>query len=444
MDIRLFNTLSRSVEVLKPLHGNEVTMYSCGPTVYDYAHVGNLRAILISDILHRTIEYAGYSIKHVMNITDIDDKTIKRSHDEGLSLSELTNKYESLFLADLRYLNVKVPERLPHATKHIGGMIALVEKLLRKEFAYITDDGVYFDITKSVDYGALAELDLSANTESRIANDEYDKKNARDFALWKFESTDDYGNAYDASFGRGRPGWHIECSAMAMSELGETIDIHTGGVDLVFPHHTNEIAQSEAVTGKPFVKYWLHNEFVMIDGQKMSKSLGNITTLKTIIDRGISSIAFRYWVLGTHYRAKANFTWEGLLGAQTALGRLEDHLGEEIGAVHNDYQKRFTEFVTNDLDTPQALALAWEVAKDPTLSPADKTATLLDFDHVLGLGLKIKQKEVIPENIKVLVHAREQARKEKNWADSDRIRDEINTLGYDVLDTEKGQEIRRK
>jgi len=444
MDVVLFNTLSRSVEKLETLHDHEVRMYQCGPTVYDYAHIGNLRAYTSWDILRRTLEYAGYEVYQVMNITDIDDKTIKRSHDENVTLAELSNKYELIFLADLQHLNIKIPHRLPHATDHVDGMIAIIEKLIRDGYAYKTDDGVYFDITKSKGYGVLAELDLNAITKSRIANDEYDKKNARDFALWKFWTEEDGDNVFEASFGRGRPGWHIECSAMAISELGETIDIHTGGVDLVFPHHTNEIAQSEAFTGKSFAKYWLHNEFMMVDGQKMSKSLGNITTLRTVTEHGITPIAFRYFLLGTHYRAKANFTWLALEGAQTALGRLRDHLGEDIGSVNEDYQKRFAEIITNDLDTPRALALAWEVAKDASLSSADKTATLLDFDRVFGLGLTPKQKEIIPDDIVALVATREASRENKDWAKSDEIRNQINSLGYDVLDTDKGQEIKER
>lgn len=444
MALKIFNTLTRSLEELKPLHGHEVSMYHCGPTVYDYAHVGNLRSYVFADILRRTLEYIGYQVKQVMNITDIDDKTIKRSRDEGILLDELTNRYEDIFLADLRYLNIKVPEHLPHATEHIGGMIALIEKLLRNEYAYVASDGIYFNVARSDRYGALAELDLNATIESRITDGTHDKKNPRDFALWKFWTTEDGSNVFEASFGRGRPGWHIECSAMAMSELGETIDIHTGGIDLIFPHHTNEIAQSEAVTGKKFANYWLHNEFVMIDGQKMSKSLGNITTLKTVIEHGVSPLAFRYWVLGAHYRAKANFTWEGLEGAQTALTRLRDHIGEEVGMVNKDYQKRFADLIMNDLDTPRALALAWEVLKDPSLLTPDKTSTLLDFDRVLGLGLELKQKEFIPENIRALVQTREEARSAKNWIESDRLREEINSLGWDILDTDMGSEIRHK
>ncbi len=442
--LTFFNTLTGKKEIFAPLHKGVVSMYHCGPTVYDYAHIGNFRSAITNDILRRSFEYAGYEVKQVMNITDIEDKIIKRVRDEKTTLRELTQKYESIFLADLHHLNIKIPECRPHATHHIGGMVTLIEKLLRDGYAYKTDDGIYFDITKSKNYGALAHLDLEASQQSRIASDDYDKKNARDFALWKFWTEDDGENVYEASFGRGRPGWHIECSEMAMGELGETIDIHTGGVDLIFPHHTNEIAQSEALTGKPFVRYWLHNEFVMVDGQKMSKSLGNTTTLKMIMEREFSPLVFRYWVLGTHYRAKANFTWEGLTGAQTALTRLQDHIGEEVGVVNVEYQKRFAEFVSDDLDTPRALALAWEVAKDTALSSADKTATLLDFDSVLGLGLSVRVLEEIPAEIKALVTAREEARQSKDWSNSDQIRDEVNALGWDVSDTDKGPEIQKK
>lgn len=444
MALRFFNTLSDSLEKLTPLVDHKVSMYHCGPTVYDYAHIGNLRAYISWDILRRVLEYSDYEVKQVMNLTDIDDKTIKRSHDEGVTLHELTQKYENIFLADLRNLNIKVPEHLPHATAHIAGMIAIIEKLIRDEFAYIAEDGVYFDISKSEGYGVLSGIDLNAVTQSRVANDEYDKKNARDFALWKFWTPDDGENSFEASFGRGRPGWHIECSSMAISELGETIDIHTGGIDLLFPHHTNEIAQSEAFTGKKFANYWLHNEFVMVDGQKMSKSLGNIITLKTIIERGFNPLAYRYWVLGTHYRAKANFTWDGIEGAQTALNRLEGHLGDTVGLINDEYKKKFEKFIANDLDTPRALALAWEVAKDSTLSSADKTATLIDFDRVFGLGFTVREKEIIPNNIQELADARQIAREEKDWTDADRIRDEAKALGWEILDTETGQVLKRK
>lgn len=432
MDIVLYNTLTGRKEIFTPLQKGNVSIYQCGPTVYDYAHIGNLRAAITNDILRRVFEYAGYKVNQVMNITDIDDKTIGRSQEEGVPLSKLTRTYEDFYFADLRNLNIKIPERLPHATAHIGGMISIIEKLLREGFAYPTTDGVYFDISKSKNYGALARLDLMAETQSRAGGE--DKKNERDFALWKFWTPDDGPVAFDASFGRGRPGWHIECSAMAMSELGETLDIHAGGIDLIFPHHTNEIAQSEAVTGKPFVNVWIHNEFVMIDGQKMSKSLGNHTTLKTVIEHNFLPLAFRFWVLGTHYRSQANFTWEAVEGAQNALRRLENHIDEEGGMVNEVYRNRFLKIITDDLDTPRALALAWEVAKDTSLSSAEKTATLLDFDRVFGLGFSIPVKEIVPEKIQTLVKTYEGARKNKDWGESDRLRGEIKGLGWEVAD----------
>lgn len=443
MTVRLYNTLTRSLEELKPLHDNEVRMYHCGPTVYDFAHIGNLRTFIVNDILRRTLEYVGYDVKQVMNITDIDDKMIARAAKEDVTIGTLARQYENYLLADLKSLNVLTPHMMPHATDHVGGMIAMIEKLLREGYAYSASDGVYFEVAKSENYGTLALLDLNAVTESRVDGAE-DKKSPRDFALWKFESQDDHGAAYDASFGRGRPGWHIECSEMSRDALGETLDIHTGGVDLVFPHHTNEIAQSEAFSGKPFANMWVHAEFVMIDGQKMSKSLGNHTTLKTVIERGFSPLAFRYFVLGSHYRSKLNFTWEALEGAQTALNRLQGHIGEEVGAVSVDYKNRFVEIISNDLDTPRALALAWEVVKDDSLSVQDKTATLLDFDKVFGFGFVPKVRESIPEHIAALALDRDEARENKDWATSDRIRDEINALGWEVLDTSEGQELRKK
>lgn len=439
MVLRLHNTLTRSLD---PVETHEVRMYHCGPTVYDFAHIGNLRAFIANDILRRALEYIGHEVNQVMNITDIDDKMIARAKEEGVSIQTLALEYTNFLLADLKSLNILTPHKMPHATAHIGGMVVMIEKLLRDGFAYKASDGIYFEVAKSKDYGALAHLDLNAETETRVEANE-DKKDPRDFALWKFETPEDNGAAYDAPFGRGRPGWHIECSEMARNTLGETIDIHTGGVDLIFPHHTNEIAQSEAVSGKPFVKTWVHTEFMMIDGKKMSKSLGNHTTLKTIIKRGFSPVVFRYFVLGAHYRSKLNFTFEALLGAQNALRKLNDSIGNDIGNVNKDYQNRFVALLADDLDTPRALALAWEVAKDAELSPADKTATLLDFDRVFGLGLSCRADEVIPAEIQALATTREEARRNKDWGKSDEIRDEIKSLGYEILDTDEGQQFRK-
>ncbi|MHB8651810.1 MAG: cysteine--tRNA ligase [Minisyncoccota bacterium] len=443
MVLNLYNTLSRKKEPFHPLINGRVSMYSCGPTVYDYAHVGNLRAFLVNDILRRTLSYVGYDVTHVMNITDIDDKMIKKGVEEKMSLADIAQRYEGALLKDFGQLTISTPHRLPHATQHINGMIALIEKLLSNGCAYIAEDGVYFSIAKSSEYGALAHITLTADTRSRIVADDYDKNNVRDFALWKFWTQDDGENFFEAPFGRGRPGWHIECSAMAMSELGETIDIHTGGVDLIFPHHTNEIAQSEAVTRKQFVRQWIHIEFVMVDGQKMSKSLHNIITLNDIVEHGLSPLAFRYWVLGAHYRTKANFTWEGLAGAHTALEKIFAHMRtyENHGKVHAEYQKRFLEYVCDDLDTPKGVALLWGLIKDANVSGADKKATLLDFDAILGLGLANIPKSTIPENIVLLVQKREDARTIEDWGRADTIRQEVLDLGYEIEDGSTGPRI---
>lgn len=437
MVLKLYNTLSRTKEPFTPLTQGRVLMYSCGPTVYGNAHIGNLRSFLVNDILRRVLAYAGYEVTHVMNITDIDDKMIKKSAEEGVSLADIAERYEQTFQKDLVRLGIKAPSRLLKATHHIDQMIAFIHTLLKQGYAYASDDGIYFDISKSLGYGSLARLNPSAHTESRIVSDDYDKNNARDFALWKFWTLEDGPNVFEASFGRGRPGWHIECSAMAINELGETLDIHTGGVDLIFPHHTNEIAQSEAITGKPFVRYWIHTEFVVVDSQKMSKSLGNTIILDDIQKRGFSPRAYRYWILTAHYRTLVNFTWETLDGAQTALQKIFSHMYAypDGGTVDQNYQNKFKEVIANDLDTPKALALLWELIKDQTISDADKKATLLDFDTVFGLGLADIIESTAPQEIMLLVNQREEARARRDWATADAIRQEIARRGYEIEDT---------
>ncbi len=440
----LHNTLSGEKEPLVPIRTDGVRIYNCGPTVYDYAHVGNFRTIIFNDVLRRTLEYTGYNVIQMMNITDIDDKIIARAKRDEISIQELTKTYTEIFFEDLVQLNIKTPTLLPRATEHVDHMIALIEKLLKSNHAYVASDGVYFDVATSPEYGKLARLDMTAETESRIKEEHLDKHNERDFALWKFWTEDDGDCVYDAPFGRGRPGWHIECSAMAMGGLGETLDIHTGGADLIFPHHTNEIAQSEAISGKPFAHLWVHHEFIMIEGQKMSKSLDNIITLKTIIDREFSPLAFRYYVLGGHHTAKANFTWEALRGAETARERIQSHMTSEIGTPDKHYTARFRELISDDLDTPQAIALLWDVIKNSRLSPEDKTATILDFDTVLGLGFSASTtpiSEPIPEAIQSLLERRNTARAEKDWSIADGLRDELVALGYEIIDTPQGNSI---
>ena len=437
MEIKLQNTLTGDKETFKPLKEGEVSMYNCGPTVYDYAHIGNFRTFIMSDLLRRTFEYNDFKVDQVMNITDVDDKTIRRSKEEGMSLEDLTRKYEELFFNDLSALNILQPGKTPRATESIPEMIILIEKLLEKETAYKSSDGIYFNIAKSEGYGKLANLNLENETKERIANDEYDKENPRDFSLWKFHTIEDGDVSYEASFGKGRPGWHIECSAMAINNLGETIDLHTGGADLIFPHHTNEIAQSEAVTGKKFVDYWIHGGFITVDGKKMSKSLGNIFTLQSLKDKGIDPIAYRYLVLGAHYSTILNFTWEALEGAQTALRRLKDKLSvlPDNGKIN---ESQFKEFINDDLNMPKALALAWDILKDEKILDADKKATILDFDRVFGLELDKVETFEITEEVKKLIKDRDEARNNKDFAKSDELRAKIEEFGFVVKDTPEG------
>ncbi len=441
MEIKLQNTLSGEKEIFKPLNEGEVSMYVCGPTVYDFAHIGNFRTFIFSDVLKKMFEHNGYRVDAVMNITDVDDKTIRRSIAEGVSLEALTRRYEDLFFNDLASLNIPKFPKTPRATESIPEMISLIEKMLGNGTAYKSTDGIYFDITKSEGYGKLANLNLENATKERIANDEYDKANARDFSLWKFYSPEDGDVSYEAPFGKGRPGWHIECSAMSMSNLhAETIDIHTGGSDLIFPHHTNEIAQSEAVTGKKFVNYWMHGGFITVDGKKMSKSLGNIFTLANLREKNIDPLAYRYFVLGAHYSTLLNFTWEALEGAETALKRLREKVSclPEGGSI---VQTDFNEFINDDLNTPKTLALVWDLLKDEHIADPDKKATIMSFDKVLGLDLDKTETFEIPVDVRNLIKERDEARNSKDFAKSDELRSEIEKSGFEVKDTPSGTSV---
>ena len=445
MNLFLYNTLTRRKEEFHPIVPNKVSMYHCGPTVYDFAHIGNFRAYLLADLLRRTFEYFGFQVKQVMNITDVEDKTIKKSCEENTTLAELTRRYENIFLADLSALNILRPE-LTRATDNISEIIYLIGTLLEKGFAYKSNDGVYFSIDKSKNYGDLAKLSIGAQTRSRIKSDEYDKENPQDFALWKFHTEEDGDVEWSAPFGSGRPGWHIECSAMSMRILGENFDIHTGGIDLIFPHHTNEIAQSEAATGKKFVNYWINNNFVLIDGQKMSKSLGNLVVLKDILSRGIAPVAFRYLMLSAHYRTLVNFMGESLEGAANALDRLKAMLADmpESGTVDLAYKAEFDRFIGDDLDTPKAIALMWDLLRDPEVLPADKKATILIFDKVFGLALDKAEPIAVPDDVRILAERRERARSDKNWKLADELRQKIEDMGFVVSDTETGFKIGKK
>lgn len=461
MSIHIHNTLTGEKQEFVPIDKDKVSIYSCGPTVYDTAHIGNFRTFTTNDLIRRVFEYNGFFVKHAMNITDIDDKTIRRSHDEGKTLEQLTRHYETLFLSDIHSLNILTPHRVLRATDHIKEMIEMISILLEKDIAYISKDGVYFSIGKFPEYGKLAKLKIELNDTSvlheRIANDEYEKENPRDFALWKFHTADDGEVKYDAPFGAGRPGWHIECSAMATWALGPSIDIHTGGTDLIFPHHTNEIAQSEACTDKPFVKYWVHTAFMNVDDAKMSKSKGNFFKLADIEEVGISPLAFRYWLLTAHYRSQINFTVEAVKAAQTAFIRFVEtfiRLGEvEHEHIHasanpRDYRAEFLARINDDFNLPEALALSWELIKDHSVEAHEKVELLLDFDKVFGFGLqavmdmKKEEKDSIPVEVTALVEARELARKGKDFVQADALRKEIESRGYEVKDTENGPEVK--
>ncbi|MBP9715620.1 MAG: cysteine--tRNA ligase [Candidatus Pacebacteria bacterium] len=453
MPLKLKNTLTKTEEVFEPINKDSVSLYTCGPTVYNYPHIGNYRAYIFGDILKRTLSYLGYNVKHIMNITDIDDKTIRDSIAEGKTLAEFTEFYTQEFYKDIEAIHIVRAEKYTKATDYIDEMVKMIETLIEKGFAYKGDDGsVYFDIAKDTEYGKLSHFtlsDLKENAKGRMSADEYDKENAQDFALWKAWDENDGEVFWETSLGKGRPGWHIECSAMSIAELGDHIDIHTGGVDNMFPHHENEIAQSECATGHQFVKYWMHNEHLMVDGKKMSKSAGNFYTLRDIEKLGITPMAYRYWLYMGNYDTKVNFTIEAVSGAQTALERLYTayrDLGDnsEVGLPNMDYKTKFTEFISDNLNTPKALALVWELVKDESVSPMDKKATLLDFDKVLGFGFENIKEETdieIPSEISKLAETRTQARNEKNWSESDKLRDQIKDLGYEIKDTDTGYKI---
>jgi len=448
MPLKLHNTLSREKEEFSPIEPGKVGMYTCGPTVYNYAHIGNYRAYIFADILKRVLSYEGLEVHHIMNLTDVDDKTIRDSQKEEKTLKEFTEFYTEKFFEEVKSLNIISPEKFTKATDNIPEMVKLIEKLIEQGLAYKSTDGsVYFDIKKFKNYGKLAKLELGnqkENASGRIHTDEYEKDNVQDFALWKAWDKNDGDVFWETTLGKGRPGWHIECSAMSMKFLGEQFDIHTGGVDLIFPHHENEIAQSEGATGKQFVKYWLHNEWVLVDSKKMAKSANNFYTLRDITEKGISPIAYRYWLLTANYRTRVNFVWEALEGSDTALKRLYNlflGLREPSGKVASEYQKKFQEFLEDDLDTPRALALVWDLLKDENIPDNDKKATLLDFDKVLGLGFDKLKVDIIPEEVEKLATEREEARKNKDWKKSDEIRGITAGLGYDIEDTPGGPKI---
>jgi len=462
MEILLTNTMSRRKEVFKPLREGEVGIYTCGLTVYNFAHIGNLRAYVFADTLKRMFLFNGYKVNHVMNITDVghltgdedegEDKMEAGARREGKTVWEIVDFYTEAFFDDLKRLRIIFPTVTCRATRHVDDMIDMIRKIESNGYTYVAGGNVYFDTSKLPDYGKLARLKLDEdNTRSRVESDPY-KRNPFDFVLWftryKYDS---HAMQWDSPWGRGFPGWHIECSAMSSKYLGERFDIHTGGIDHIPIHHTNEIAQSEAAFGHEWVNYWLHSEFLVIgEGEKMSKSLGNFITLQTLIDKGYDPAEYRYYLLGAHYKKQLAFTLEALDGAKSAMKRLTTKIGELKGSeapvskLNSVLLNEFHEAINDDLNTPRALAVLWKVVDSKDLRPGEKLSLINEFDRVLGLGLSEIETEVIPEEVEELAKQRDQARRGKDWKKADELRKLISEKGYEVLDERDGYKIRKK
>ncbi len=459
MNLKFYNTLSRNKEDFSPIDQKEVRMYTCGPTVYNYAHIGNLRSYIFADVLRKTLLYGGFNVRQVMNITDIghlvsdadsgEDKMTKGLLREGKELNlknmrELAEFYTAKFLEDLKKLNILMPEGPYYASDYVKEDIELIERLEEKGYTYKINDGIYFDISKFPNYGVLrGGKQKKDELQSRIG-DNPEKKNQEDFTLWKLDPK----IGFSSPWGKGFPGWHIECSAMGIKFLGEQFDIHTGGIDHIPIHHTNEIAQSEAATGKkPYVKFWMHHEHVDIGTAKMAKSGENFLRLGLLEEKGIEPLTYRFWLLMASYRTKVNFSLEALEASQTALKRLYRlyiELGEEIGKVNQEYKEKFKKYLEDDLDTPRALTVLWDLMKDSNISNADKKFTVSDFDKVLGLDFENQSKQLeeeIPEKVMKFINEREEARKNKDFKKSDKLRVKINSFGYEVKDTSEGQKV---
>ncbi len=466
MSVRLYNTLTQTVEPFVPLDGNHVRMYTCGPTVYNFAHIGNLRTFAAQDVLRRWLKARGYVLHHVMNITDVDDKIIRDAGKAGLSLSEFTRRYETAFIEDIRQLRLEGPERFVRATEHIDDMVEFIEQLQARGFTYTSEGSTYFSIAKFPAYGKLSHQDFSGiKSGARVDVDEYSKDDARDFVLWKLKK--DGEPSWNTRIGDGRPGWHIECSCMAMKYLGETLDIHAGGIDLTFPHHENEIAQSEALSGKPFARYWLHSEHLSVDWTKMSKSLGNIYTLRDIVAMGYAPEALRYLLISVPYRKKLNFTFDVLKAAQTSIERLRNYRlrlqtssfpeGADAGIEERTHQARrqFDDSLDDDLNTAEALAAIFEYVRETNTAMdtgsfrRGNVAPALDllarFDSIFDVLEPARTGSGLTDaEIDQLIAERQQAKKQRNFARADEIRNQLLEAGVVVEDTKDGARWKRK
>ncbi|MCZ6486274.1 MAG: cysteine--tRNA ligase [Acidobacteria bacterium] len=463
MALKLHNTLTSELEELKPLDGKTVRMYTCGPTVYDFVHIGNFRTFVFQDLLRRYIKYKGFPILHVMNITDVDDKIIRKAGEAGVPISEYTNRYVQAFLEDIEKLRIEKPDVTPFATEHIDDMVDLVLKLRDKGHTYESDGSTYYRINTFGDYGKLSRLDLShTQPEDRVDSDEYTKENPRDFVLWKARKE---GEAFwDTPLGPGRPGWHLECSTMSMKYLGESFDIHCGGVDLIFPHHENEIAQSEAATNKPFVSHWIHSEFLLVESNKMSKSEGNQYTLQDLMERGCDPLAIRYLLQSVHYRKQLNFSFAGVEQARSALRRIHDFLlrvgevphdrpenpdlSQRVGKTRSDFLAGLDE----DLNTSVALGVLFELIKDTNILLERQEVGTANRDQILSLFadanqvfavLETEESQTEDQEILGLIQERKEARRQRDFRRADEIRDLLASRGIVLEDTKAGTRWKR-
>ena len=459
MDIYFYNTLTKQKDLFKPIEEGKVKIYSCGPTVYKDATIGNMRTNLLNDTLRRVLKYNGYELKHVMNITDVghlvsdgdegEDKMLKSAREEHKSPLEIAEHYTKLFFRDLERLNIETPEVVCKATDHIKEMLEMVQKIMKNGYAYETSTAIYFDVSKLDKYGILSGINLNDQKAGARVEIDPEKRNPYDFALW-IKAPANHLMKWDSPWGPSYPGWHIECSAMSTKYLGEEFDIHTGGIDLVPTHHENEIAQNKGACGKNPAHYWIHGEYLLINGGKMSKSLGNTYLIDDIIARGYSPLAYRLFNYSCHYRGKLNFTWEGIESANTSLIRLREGYQKHLNGnsdisdeIIADIENRFHQAINDDMNMPLALSVVWEAVKYPEKSP--KIAQLLKkFDTVLGIKIDEVQETKIPQEILDLVEERKQARSDKNWSESDRLRDLIAEKGYVVKDTKDGTEVLKK
>jgi len=464
MALRLTNTMTRKQEELKPIDDNRVRMYTCGPTVHDFAHIGNYRTYMFEDLLRRFLKYKGYEVIQVMNLTDVDDKTIRKSREQGITLDEYTEKYKKAFFEDIDMLRIERAEHYPAATEHVSEMVEMIKTLVKKGLAYEVEGNYYFSISKFNDYGKLSHINLEGlKPGARVAADEYEKESISDFALWKAWDENDGDVYWETDLGKGRPGWHLECSVMSMKYLGETFDIHTGGVDNIFPHHENEIAQSEGATGKPFANLWLHSEHLIVDGRKMAKSLNNFYTLREVMEKGFSAVAVRYALLSTHYRQQLNFTFERIAAAANALERYIDFYnnlsdykgGQSSGEAEKYIEKMLTGFETSlddDLNISAALAEVFDFIRDINRLKAENK--LSDDERIRALDALKKvdtvldflprDDEGIDAEIEALIQKRAEAKKQRNFTEADKIRDDLLQKGIILEDTPSGTKWKRK